>query len=98
MVINASTTPRILLSNVLSIDDWTGEPQLRPELSVSVSNASGEVSRKIDLEAKKLFHGLLSENGAGAGAGTVQGLAGVMRADAILRATNGALGVFLGHD
>ncbi|CAI7571028.1 unnamed protein product [Penicillium pancosmium] len=95
MVINPASSnakPRILLSNVLTMDDWTGEPQLRPELSVSVSHASGEASKKIDLEAKKLFHGLLSEHGAG----TAQGLVGVMRADVILRATNGALGVVLG--
>lgn len=95
MVINpasSNTKPRILLSNVLAMDDWTGEPQLRPELSVSVSHASGEASRKIDVETKKLFHGLLSEHGAG----TAQGLVGVMRADVILRATNGALGVVLG--
>jgi hypothetical protein len=93
MVINSgsgSMKPRILLSNVLTIDDWTGEPQLRPELSVAVSH--GEAGRKIDTEAKRLFHGLLSEHDVGA----AQGLVGTMRADVILRATDGTLGVFLG--
>lgn len=85
----SSAKPRVLLSNILMMDDWTGEPQLRPELTVSVSNASGDSSRKIDQEAKKLFYGLLSEHGAG----TTPGLAGTVRADVILRATDGALGV-----
>lgn len=96
MVIHSGSSRkyRVLLSNVLVMDDWTGEPQLRPELSVSVSNVSKEASRKIDQEAKKLFHGLLSEHGAG----TTRGLAGTMRSDVILRAVSGTLGVFLRDD
>ncbi|KAJ5681567.1 uncharacterized protein N7477_001507 [Penicillium maclennaniae] len=53
----------VLLSNTLVMDDWTGEPQLRPELSVSVSDGNGGSSKRINNEAKKLFHGLLHQGG-----------------------------------
>ncbi|OQD68534.1 hypothetical protein PENDEC_c034G06110 [Penicillium decumbens] len=81
----------VLLSNTLVMDDWTGEPQLRPELSVSVSGGNGGSSKKINNEAKKLFHGLLHQEGA-----STKGVTGTVHINAILRATNGAVGALLG--
>ncbi|KAJ5090454.1 hypothetical protein N7532_009138 [Penicillium argentinense] len=90
----SDTKLRVLLSNVLAMDDWTGEPQLQPELSVSALNTSGNSSKKIDQEAKKVFHALLPQPGAG----TSQGLSGTMHIDAILRATEGALNALSSHN
>ncbi|KAJ5935639.1 hypothetical protein N7466_005186 [Penicillium verhagenii] len=85
--------PQVLLSNPLSIDDWTGEPQLRPELSVSTSSSSGLPSKKIDQEAKKLFHALLREDKS-----TTQSIAEGVHFGAVVRATEGTLGALFGHD
>lgn len=93
MVIKSSNAaPRVLLSNVLTMDDWTGEPQLRAEISISTSSNSGGSSKKIDQEAKKLFHALLHEDGTTASPTVVGGV----HADAILRATEGTLNSLLG--
>lgn len=82
----------VLLSNTLVMDDWTGEPQLRPELSVSVSGGNGGSSKKINNEAQKLFHGLLYQEGVG----STKGVAGTVHINTILRATNGTLGALFG--
>lgn len=93
MVIKSSNAaPRVLLSNVLTMDDWTGEPQLRAEISVSTLSNGGGSSKKIDQEAKKLFHALLHEDGTTASPTVVGGV----HADAILRATEGTLNSLLG--
>ncbi|KAJ6015711.1 hypothetical protein N7540_010302 [Penicillium herquei] len=95
MVINSKSernAPRVLLSNALTIDDWTGEPQLRPELSVSTSSGSGP-SKKIDQETKKLFHALVYDN-----SGTMQASSGSFYLDAIIRATEGAIGALFSRD
>ncbi|KAJ5180727.1 hypothetical protein N7492_003937 [Penicillium capsulatum] len=93
MVIKSSSTaPRVLLSNILTMDDWTGEPQLRPEVSVSVSGG-GVASKKIDLEARKLFYSLLHEERTT----TTHGVVGGVHADAILRATEGMLASLFGQ-
>lgn len=96
---NPNANARILISNTLTIDDWTGEPQLQPELSISMGSSGSESSKKVSREAKKLFHGLLLEAGSGSGSAQGQGqqsLMGTMRSDVILRAVNGTLGVILG--
>lgn len=96
MVVGPKTSkagPQVLLSNVLTIDEWTGEPQLRSEISVSVPYADGVSSQKVDHEAKKLFHALLR----GEGPAAVHGLAGVVHTDAIFRATEGVLGALFGN-
>ncbi|KAJ5708076.1 hypothetical protein N7488_007877 [Penicillium malachiteum] len=85
--------PRVLLSNALTIDDWTGEPQLRPELSVSTSSSSG-ASKKIDQETKKLFHALVHEDNSG----SMQASVGSHSLEAIIRATEGAMGALFGRD
>jgi hypothetical protein len=79
---SSSSGPRVLLSITLILDDWTGEPQLRPEISVSLTGAD----RKIDHETKKLFHALLSEGSDLVSSGV----------NPVLRATEGALGALFG--
>ncbi|KAJ5096221.1 hypothetical protein NUU61_005577 [Penicillium alfredii] len=95
MIINPKSSDnnaRVLLSNPLTIDDWTGEPQLRPEISIAAVSVSNDLSRKIDQETKKLFHTLLHENGMPNTPGE-----GGIHIDAILRATEGALGALFGR-
>ncbi|KAF3386111.1 hypothetical protein F1880_000040 [Penicillium rolfsii] len=98
MVVKAGSSstngPRVLLSNALVMDEWTGEPQLQPELSVTTSTGGGGSSKKIDQETRKLFHALLREAET---ANTGGSLAGGVHADAILRATEGAIGALLGN-
>lgn len=89
----SSTTPRVLLSNSLTMDEWSGEPQLRPEVNVSVTGG-GLSSKKIEHEARKLFYALLHEDGARA----THKVVGGVHADAILRATEGMLSSLFRQD
>lgn len=82
---------QVLLSNAVAIDEWTGEPQLRSDVSVSVSGADNVSSKKVDHEAKKLFHTLLRGESA-----SVHGFARAVHTDVILRATDGVLGALFG--
>jgi hypothetical protein len=91
---SSNNSPRVLLSNALVMDEWTGEPQLQPELSVSTSTGGSGSSKKIDQETRKLFHALLREAETSNIGGSV---AGGVHADAILRATEGAIGALLGN-
>ncbi|KAJ5605024.1 hypothetical protein N7510_010178 [Penicillium lagena] len=93
MVVKSKSGPKVLLAYNLTIDDWTGEPQLRPEISVSDSGANGGSNKKINQEAKKLFHALLHEKGGS----PVPGVEGGVHIDAVLRATEGALGALFGN-
>ncbi|KAJ5824287.1 hypothetical protein N7447_006627 [Penicillium robsamsonii] len=85
---SSNSSPRVLLSNTLVLDEWTGEPQLRPEISVSIPG----VDKKIDQETKKLFYALLREDGALG----IRGVEDNIHVDAVLRATEGALGALFG--
>lgn len=85
---SSASGPRVMVSNTLLLDEWTGEPQLRPEITVSVAG----VEKKIDQETKKLFHALLHED-----PGRVRGVEGSVHVDAILRATEGALSALFGR-
>lgn len=90
---SSASSPRVLLSNALVMDEWTGEPQLQPELSVSMPGGNAS-SKKIDQETRKLFHTLLREEET---SNTDRPVAGGVHADAILRATEGAIGALLGR-
>ncbi|CAG8045290.1 unnamed protein product [Penicillium nalgiovense] len=85
---SSGSSLRVLLSNNLKLDEWTGEPQLRPEISVSIPG----VDKKIDQETKKLFYALLRENGTS----STRGVEGGIHVDAVVRATEGALGALFG--
>ncbi|KAJ5329138.1 hypothetical protein N7452_009528 [Penicillium brevicompactum] len=85
---SSASSPRVMVSNTLVLDEWSGEPQLRPEISVSVPGAD----KRIDHETKKLFHALLHGD-----QGPRRGVEGGVHVDAILRATEGALGALFGR-
>ncbi|KAJ5580088.1 uncharacterized protein N7459_006073 [Penicillium hispanicum] len=89
---SSSAAPQVLLSNPLTMEEWTGEPQIQPELSVSASGIKGAPNKNIDQEAKKLFHALLREEGSATSHTVGEGI----HVDAILRATEGALGALFG--
>jgi hypothetical protein len=76
-----------MLANSLVLDEWTGEPQLRPEIAVSVPGGD----KKIDHETKRLFHALLREDGS-----LARGVEGGIHVDSVLRATEGALATLFG--
>lgn len=85
---------QVLLSCNLRIDEWTSEPQLLPEISISTSaKGRGGSSRKVEQEAKKLFYALLK----GEQSGPADSVGGV-DADTVVRATEGVLGVLFGLD
>ncbi|KAJ5571921.1 hypothetical protein N7535_005581 [Penicillium sp. DV-2018c] len=85
---SSASGPRVILSNELVLDEWTGEPRLRAEISVSVPG----MDRKIDLETRKLFYALLGDGGRL----DTRGVGGGVRVDAVIRATEGALGALFG--
>lgn len=69
---------KVLLSCTLEIDEWTSEPFLTPEITVSTAPPN----RKIEDESKKLFLALLGENKPGLGSdgnGVVRATEGVLR-------------------
>ena len=85
---------QVLLSCSLSIDEWTSEPQLLPEISISTSpKRRGGSSKKVEQEAKKLFYSLLKEGKNGP-----EDSVGDVDTDAVVRATEGVLGVLFGLD
>ncbi|KAL4877282.1 hypothetical protein BJY04DRAFT_230784 [Aspergillus karnatakaensis] len=51
-----------LLSCELTLDEWTGEPELTPTICVSSLGSESSSNEKVDREAKKLFQAILSEN------------------------------------
>ncbi|KZN92899.1 hypothetical protein EN45_030660 [Penicillium chrysogenum] len=85
---SSDSSLRVLLSNNLVLDEWTGESQLRPEISVSIPG----VDKKIDQETKKLFYALLHEDDTS----STRSVEGGIHIDAVVRATEGALGALFG--
>ena len=86
---------KLLLSCTLTLEVWTGEPQLKPEISVTIPGASESAGVKVEREAKRLFRGFLKD-----GRGSRKGLfAGDMvDGDAIVRATEGVMGILFGSE
>lgn len=82
---------RIFISCALTLDEWTSEPRVLPEISISSPAPS---SKKIEQETKKLFNTLLrGEQGTDG-----DGVGGDVEADAIVRAVDGVVGVLFGLD
>ena len=86
---------KLLLSCTLTLEGWTGEPQLKPDISVTIPGASESAGVKVEREAKRLFRGFLKD-----GRGNRKGLfAGDMvDGDAIVRATEGVMGILFGSE
>ncbi|OJJ33150.1 hypothetical protein ASPWEDRAFT_53189 [Aspergillus wentii DTO 134E9] len=85
---------KLLISCALTIDEWTSEPQLTPEISVSISSLTDGTSSKIEQEAKKLFQGIINEYTGGA----TEGVVGTADVDAIVRATGGVIDTLFGAE
>ncbi|KAF7591771.1 hypothetical protein BBP40_001151 [Aspergillus hancockii] len=83
---------KVHLSCELTLDQWAGEPQLVPEISVSApSRIDGSSGRKIEQDAKRLFHAILGENQSSRIGPDVE-----VNADMIVQATEGVLGALFG--
>ncbi|KAJ9259765.1 hypothetical protein DTO212C5_8568 [Paecilomyces variotii] len=83
--------PRILISCTLTLDEWTGEPQLHPEISLSTPILESG-SAKVERDAKRLFRSLL-------GAATKQNdLGASVNGDSILRAAEGVMSLLFPND
>lgn len=80
----SSGSPHILLSNTLTLDDWTGEPQFNPEINVSAD-------KKVNQETKKLFHTMLQASNLTSTSKTGDDLL----VDAIFRSTKASLDALL---
>ncbi|PLB36995.1 uncharacterized protein BDW47DRAFT_132392 [Aspergillus candidus] len=68
MLFESKSKPhQVLLSCELTLDDWTGEPLLKPAISISSTavGGNGESERRVELESKRLFHTMLSDRRLG---------------------------------
>jgi hypothetical protein len=87
---------KLLLSCPLTLDEWTSEPQLKPEISISIPDLADTKRTRVERDMKKLFRNLLKE-GRRRAADTGHAV-GDGDADAILKATEGVMGVLFGID
>ncbi|KAL3441910.1 hypothetical protein BJX65DRAFT_241823 [Aspergillus insuetus] len=83
----------LLLSCELTLDEWTGEPELTPSICISTTGLDNEPSEKIAQDSKKLFQTIVAEQST---KGSQSGAAGGSDVQAILRATDCVLGVLFG--
>ncbi|KAL4734961.1 hypothetical protein BDV11DRAFT_43973 [Aspergillus similis] len=85
-------TLEALLSCELAIDNWTGEPELRPIICVSTSGYDSSSNKKVEQESKKLFEAVLNESKK-----QQLGTAGGSEAEAVVKATNCVLDALFGQ-
>ncbi|KAL2866835.1 uncharacterized protein BJX67DRAFT_117385 [Aspergillus lucknowensis] len=81
----------VILSCELTIDEWTGEPELAPSICISAKGLDSGPNDKVAQDSKKLFQAILSEN-----AENQSGTAGGSDAQAIIKATDCVLSVLFG--
>ncbi|KLJ10569.1 hypothetical protein EMPG_14049 [Blastomyces silverae] len=99
-----SASPQLLVTCPLKLDLWTSEPQLQPDISVSVPPSSPAGSpEKVEREAKSVFRGFLRSGhgkGKGKGKGWKAGGYGQVEidgdAEVFVRAVEGVVGVLFG--
>lgn len=90
----AKRESKLILSCPLSLDPWTSEAQLKPDISIHVSELGEAQRRKVEVELKRLFHSVLREEGSG---GKTE-MAEEREAQAIVKAVEGVMGVLFGVD
>lgn len=92
-----STSPLgVLISCSLTLDEWTSEPRLLPEVSISAVPQNRQTSsKKMEQETKKLFYTLLRGDKEDSASSD---LASDVDVDAVVRAVDGVLGVLFGLD
>jgi hypothetical protein len=84
------TRMKLLLSCDLTMDEWTSEPKLTPDISIAPkSTSSGTSCRKIEQETKRLFREVLRDSKR-------QQVAIETEADIIIRAVECVLNVLFG--
>ncbi|GIK07889.1 hypothetical protein Aspvir_003559 [Aspergillus viridinutans] len=84
------TRTKLLLSCDLSMDEWSSEPKLTPDISItSRSTSSGKSCKKIEQETKKLFQEVLRDSRRQQGAIETE-------ADVIIRAVECVLNALFG--
>ncbi|KAL4746241.1 hypothetical protein BDW72DRAFT_38887 [Aspergillus terricola var. indicus] len=86
-------TLEALLSCELTVDNWTGEPELRPTICVSISGYDSSSDKKVEQEAKKLFEAVMNENKK-----QQLGTAGGSEVEAVVKATNCVLDALFGQN
>ncbi|PGH02392.1 hypothetical protein GX51_04700 [Blastomyces parvus] len=94
------SSPQLLVTCPLTLDIWTSEPLLQPDISVSVPQLSAAgSSEKVEREAKRVFLCIL-KSGHGKGKGWRAGGHGQVEidgdADVLVRAVEGVVGVLFG--
>jgi hypothetical protein len=85
-------TLEALLSCELTIDNWTGEPELTPTICVSISGYDSGSDRKVEQESKNLFEAVLNESKK-----QKLGTAGGSEAEAVIKATKCVLDALFGQ-
>ncbi|KAL3487755.1 hypothetical protein BJX62DRAFT_187491 [Aspergillus germanicus] len=88
-----SSEKSLLVSCELTLDEWTGEPELTPSICISTTGLDNEPTEKIAQDSKKLFQTIVAEQST---KGSQSGAAGGSDVQAILRATDCVLGVLFG--
>lgn len=82
---------RIYLSCELALDEWAGEPRLVPTISISApSKIDGSSGKKIEQDARRLFHAILSEKRSDQIGADIE-----IDANTIVQATECVLGAFV---
>lgn len=98
---NSSSSSRreskLLLSCPLSLDQWTSEAQLKPDISISIPELAESKRNRVELDLKRLFHNVLKEEGK-IRTGSSTALNEEREAQAIVKAAEGVMGVLFGLD
>ncbi|GFF33677.1 hypothetical protein IFM61606_04771 [Aspergillus udagawae] len=85
------TRMKLLLSCDLSMDEWSSEPKLTPDISIaSRSTSSGTSCRKIEQETKKLFQEVLRDSRRQQGAIETEADVIIRAVECVLKALFGA--------
>lgn len=86
---------QLLLNCPLTLDQWTSEAQIKPDITISISSLSESKRNRVELELKRLFHSVLKDGARGS---MMTGLNEERHAQAIVRAVEGVMGVLFGLD
>ncbi|KAF3406376.1 hypothetical protein DPV78_000826 [Talaromyces pinophilus] len=90
----AKRESKLILSCPLTLDPWTSEAQLKPDISIHISELGEAQRRKVEVELKRLFHSVLREEGGG----KTVGMNEEREAQGIVKAVEGVMGVLFGVD
>lgn len=84
---------KLILGCPLNLDPWTCEAQLKPDISIHISDLNEVQRRKVEVELKRLFHSVLREERSGK-----TEMAEGREAQAVVKAVEGVMGVLFGVD